>query len=99
MSLQQVVLPSLLRGMVGMVTPGLRAVYVRVEESDAYVRFVYDHEPTEEDIEDVDDVETEMIADLHPQITPHLVTEFAPGTRPTARSGEIVAFMRKEPTP
>jgi hypothetical protein len=55
---------SIQRGLVGEVTPTLRAVQVCVEENSVRCRAIYDRDPSEIEHEAMSNVETQMFADL-----------------------------------
>lgn len=92
------VLLSVQRALWDSVTPGLRGVAVTVSSSAVSGRIIFDHVPTDDDVEDCSLVETHIIADMPPEVT---VTLAAVGIEPPAPrdvlSGEEWVYLRKEP--
>jgi predicted anti-sigma-YlaC factor YlaD len=80
------------------VSPGLRGVAVTVSSTAVSGRMIFDHVPTDDDVEDCSLVETHIIADMMPEIT---VTLAPVGIEPPAPrdlfSGEEWVYLRKEP--
>ncbi|WP_077489822.1 hypothetical protein [Sinomonas mesophila] len=57
---------SFQRALWDMVTPPLRGVAIRLTEPLIEARFIYEHQPTEDEIQIVAEVETYVIADFTP---------------------------------
>lgn len=92
------VLLSIQRALWDEVTPRLRGVSVAVSESAVSGRMIFDHVPTDDDVEDCSLVETHVIADMLPEVT---VTLTAVGAEPPEPRdllpGEEWVYLRKEP--
>ncbi len=65
---KQDVLMYLLRALWGMITPDMRAIRASWADGVAGATFIYDHPVKESDWEIVSEVETEVIADLPPDV-------------------------------
>lgn len=91
---------SIQRALLGMVTPELRAIAMRVEQGRIGARFLFDHNPREDECELVDEIETEVSADFMPDVAVVFRAEGLPSTVPlTAESGERWVYRRREPVP
>lgn len=91
------VLHSFQRALWDMITPPLRGVAIRLIEPLIEARFIYEHEPTEDEIQIVAEVETYVIADFTP---PNHVRFKAIGASPPAPrelvTGEEWVYLRRE---
>jgi hypothetical protein len=80
------------------VTPGLRGVSVAVSETAVSGRMIFDHPPTDDDVDDCSLVESRIIADKLREVT---VTLTAVGVEPPEprdlRPGEEWVYLRKNP--
>lgn len=90
------VLMAIQRALLGMVTPSLRSVLVSWDERRIDARFIYDTAASE-NVELVQEVETEVLADFDD----HIVTDFsvevvAPPSAPAGSAREIIAYLRRE---
>ncbi|GEM84951.1 hypothetical protein [Meiothermus hypogaeus] len=56
---------SICRALLGEINPKIRAVTPRVSQKRAEIKVFYDGQISEEDLEDMSDVEASVIADLH----------------------------------
>ena len=92
------VLLSFQRALWDMVTPPLRGVAIRLTEPLIEARFIYEHEPTEDEVQIVAEVETYVIADFTP---PTNVRFKAVGASPPVPrelvTGEEWVYLRREP--
>jgi hypothetical protein len=80
-----------------LVTPPLRGVAIRLTKPLIEARFIYEHEPTEDEVQIVAEVETYVIADFRP---PTNVIFKAVGAAPPAPrelvAGEEWVYLRRE---
>ncbi len=91
---------SVLRALLGELTPDLRAVAVRVTPDEVRARFVYepgDAAGRERAEETVDDVEAEMMADYLDDVV-GCVAEFSDAPRLELGSDEFWVLRRREPS-
>lgn len=95
--IQVLVLLSFQRALWDMVTPPLRGVAIRLAEPLVEARFIYEHEPMEDEVQIVAEVETYVIADFTP---PTNVNFKAVGASPPAPreliTGEEWIYLRRE---
>ena len=77
------------------VSAGLRAVAVRISDHSIDARFLFDHEPDDDDREDVSLAETSVIADFPAEVKITFRVDSSPGPR-TLSAGEQWVFLRKE---
>ena len=85
------------RALLGMVTPELRGVTIRVDEDLVHARMVYEHEPTEDERELVSEVETEVIAAYLPEVEVTVVPDAVPPPAwPQLEPGESWVYRRRE---
>lgn len=89
---------SLQRAMWDMVTPELRCVSIRlVPDTAVALRFVFDHPPTEEEQELVDDIEDEFSGDFPGQVHVQSECQFLPPSlRRELYAGEEWVYLRRE---
>lgn len=91
------VLLSVQRALWDLVTPNIRAVAVLARYPDVVVRFLFDAEPTEEDQENVSEVETLVIADFLDDVVVAAHAECVPtSVSRVLRPGEEWVYLRKE---
>lgn len=99
MMLRAAVLLSMQQALRGLVTPGLRAVAVRWDGGVIAARFLFDHDPGEEDRADLSLAETRVVADFTPEHAVEFTANWLP--RPMAlllNEGEEWVYLRKERT-
>jgi hypothetical protein len=91
------VLLSFQRALWDMVTPPLRGVAVRLTEPLIEARFLYEHEPTEDEVQIVAEVETYVLADFTPptDVSFAAVGASPPGLRELV-TGEEWVYLRRE---
>lgn len=90
------VLLSIQRALLGSVTPSLRGVAVSWDERRVSARFVYDVDDSTH-AELVQEIETEVLADLDPELSTQFEIEAASGSTPRVLKGaEIWAYLRRE---
>jgi hypothetical protein len=90
------VLLSLQRALIGMITPNMLAVYVSWTETEVFVRVLFDGTVSPDDIEGVSIIETEIIADI-PTHAVRCVAESclcAKNEMPKPRINERIVFKR-----
>ena len=88
---------SMQRALWDVVTPGLRGVAVRLETDELSARFLFDHDPDDEDLEDVSLAETSVIADFPSDLTVSLnAIELQVGSPRALLPGEEWVYLRKE---
>jgi hypothetical protein len=92
------VLLSLQRALWDLVGPNLRGVAATFDYPVVTARFLFENDPTEEDLEDVSLAETHTIADFPEDVS----VDFAPVWAPSSESrdllpGEGWVYLRKEP--
>jgi len=86
------------RALLGMVTPELRGVTIRVGENLVHSRMIYEREPSEDDRELVSEVETEMIAAYLPEVDVAVVPDAVfPSAWPELLPDERWVYRRREP--
>lgn len=91
------VLLSMQRALWDVVTPGLRGVSVAHQDGGIAARFLFDHEPTDDDREDVSLAETSLFTDFPDGFD----VTFSAARVPVAEQralldGEYWVFLRKE---
>ena len=70
---------------------------MKVEQSRIFARFLFDHDPREEECALVDEIETEVIADFAPDVEVVFRAAGLPSSVPlTAESGERWVYLRRE---
>ena len=88
---------SVARALLGMVKPNMRCVFVSWADQAISVRVVYDDDFTQSDIDDVDAIETEMLADFFPDVNVECRAErLASKQRVVPQGNEVMVFMRAE---
>ncbi len=92
------VLLSLQRALWDLVGPNLRGVTATFDYPVVTARFLFENDPTEDDLEDVSLAETHVIADFLEDVT----VDFTPVCAPVSGSRELLpgehwVFLRKEP--
>lgn len=90
---------SICRALLGEVTPKIRAVTLRVGQKRAEIKIFYDGQISEEDLEDMSNVEASIIADLHEDWSVDLKCAQVDFPEPIPYEdgeGEWVAYARNE---
>ncbi|WP_020579289.1 hypothetical protein [Actinopolymorpha alba] len=90
------VLLSLQRALWGMITPDIRAISVGWKDGIIRVRFIYDHQVTENDLEIVSEVEGEVLADFEPHVAADFSAEFSSEEMASLRNDGWWAYVRRE---
>ncbi|MGN8553871.1 UNVERIFIED_CONTAM: hypothetical protein OHV15_14935 [Microbacterium sp. SLM126] len=92
------VLLSMMRALWEKVTPGLRGVTVHVGDARFGSRFLYEHQPDEIELEDVAVAETEVYADMLPDVDVSFIAVCLPSNEALdLLPGEEWVYVRKEP--
>jgi hypothetical protein len=95
--LRPLVLLSLQQGLLGMITPDLRAVEVRIAGRHVRARFAYECDLTEEHGELVSEVEGLVIGDVPDDVTVDFEAVSVPLTEPVGLVRDSAyAFLRRE---
>jgi hypothetical protein len=88
---------SMQRALWDIVTPGLRGVAVRVGEGEIVARFLFEHEPGDDDREDVSLAESTAAADFLEDFRVSFDANWLPTPAPRALvDGEEWVYLRKE---
>lgn len=97
MDFRPAVLLSAQRALWDVVTPNLRSAAVEIGDSRATLRFVFENEPDDEDLENLSLAETYMIADFGDDVTIDSRAAWTPmGSPRELLPGEYWVFYRKE---
>lgn len=91
-----IVARSVQQGLLSAVTPGLRCVQGRVDGTAVWLRAVYGCPPTEIDLEDMSEVETEVMASFDDSVSVRMEVVHVPDGTPYRAVGWTTYFQRKE---
>ena len=88
---------SIQRALWDMVTPALRGATISVQPGTIHSRFLFEHEPTTDELEIVVDAETEVIADFRSDVDVSFRGEaLPPSTSRELLPGEEWVYLRRE---
>lgn len=92
------VLLSMQRALWDLVTPNLRGVALRIAPDRVGARFLLESEPTGEDLENMSEAETAVMADVRNDVAVAFTASWVPNSLPRdLEQGEEWVYLRKEP--
>ncbi|MEU4454559.1 hypothetical protein AB0F44_24725 [Nocardioides sp. NPDC023903] len=91
------VLLSMQRALWDLVTPNLRGVAIRIAPVRVEARFLLENEPTDEDLENISEAETAMMADVRNDVAVSFTASWVPNSLPRdLEQSEEWVYLRKE---
>lgn len=96
MTEREQVLLSLQRALLGAITPNVRSVSCNLSANVIAILVIFEAAPSNDDLERMSVVETEVLADFPPSRQVRLVCESISGQRISHPSGDLVAYRRYE---